>query len=293
MPTDKPSVYVHFGEQAWERPEFDYCLHGSGAQLLALPPESYDKVLLFPFGYAASGNPFYEFERATRFCESVAGIGKLLSVQRLLEGLASRGKTADAVTVYFPGWFSTNSPAWQRLLRPPVGTKPGEGEPGRETFEDRLWRILMYFRHPRGEPRCKLAFDASGNEQRAGSIPTLAIGHAEQWGFSCLTEGHPHPGSALQYLPSITTAWHALESPASYLYPTAIRSILCNNSSGIGRESGVYAPGQPIGRFGLDHRGNYVPQWRREGRTVYAGIGAFGPGGEPPTFWNDDGGVTP
>ena len=285
MVTSLPSVSLVYGEQAWTRPGFDFRLHGGGADLLALPVTSYDRVLLFPFGLADAGRE-YEVERATRFTESLDGMRRLFSLQALLDELERRGKPPSMVTVYIPGWFRTNTPSWLKGMQPERFTSLNANGAARpDTFPARLYTLLQWLRKQDGTPRCRLAFDASGGDQTLTSCATIACMFAMVWGFEVDTEGHAYPGSPLIGLTSVTTAWAALESPSSLLQPATRRAILVSNNSGIGDPNGRYASGQPVGRFGRDHRQNFVPQWRRENRTVYVPVHDMDRDGTPPAYW--------
>jgi hypothetical protein len=299
--TQLPSVSLVFGEQTWTRIDFDFTRHGGGAELLALPAAAYDRVLLFPFGIAQPGQQ-YEVELATRFTRDVNSMRKLATLQSLLDQLAARGKR---VTVYIPGFFSTNQGSWIKGLQPerfrtrPSETRAGAGGGGAgaerpESFPERWYALLQWLRTTDGRPRCEIAIDGSGAEQSIDSCSAFAAAFATAWGFTVHTEGHPSPVSALCHLSSITTAWSVLESPQSSWNPPAPysvdperRAVLLSNDSGIGSPDGCYQPGQPIGAFGADHRRNYVPDWRVEGRVIYVPLHAIGRDGSPPGYWDN------
>jgi hypothetical protein len=198
--------------------------------------------------------------------------------------------------VYVPGFFSTNSPAWRKAMRPErfrtASWEDGGAAVRPENFPERLYTVLQWLRRADGTPRCEIAFDASGGDQAIDSCAALAAAYATCWGFTVHTEGHPYPRSALGQLPSITTAWSVLESPTSYWSPPApyavppeTRAVLLSNDSGIGSPRGCYQPGRPVGMFGRDHRSNFVPLWRAEGRVIYVPVHDMARDGTPPAYW--------
>lgn len=287
--TALPSVAISFGEQSWTRPEFDFRLHGGGAQLLALPTTAYDQVLLMPFGYAEVGQE-YEIERAMRFATSLEGRRKLFSLRALCSQLCDRGKQP---VVYIPGWFARNLPAWRTLQRPERYRADQPKADGTmyhaETFPERLWSLLMYLKTPDGSrPLCYLAWDGSGGRKAMDSPDVMAMAFAAAWGFESLTEGHAYPSSHLAPLRSITTVWMALESPDHYLLPYDRRALYVNNSSGIGRPWAQHSPGRHVGTFGYDHRDWHIGRYRDRGHAIYISIFDFGPNGEPPVWWDRD-----